>query len=192
MLQQFGDTFNQLLGLETEVLSIWQMACRAAIIYVAGLAMVRFGGDRRFSGRHAAMDVLLGVILGSTLSRAINGSAPFFATIVATVVLVSLHRLFAIAAFHFPAFDTFIKGQSRVLIQDGQLRYPILQRSHITPSDLQSTLRLNSQCTSPSQVSIARLERSGQISIVPQSQPPQVIDVAVEDGVKTIRIQLNS
>jgi uncharacterized membrane protein YcaP (DUF421 family) len=40
------------------------------VIYIAALVTVRLVGDRRFIGKYAALDVLLTVILGSTLSRA--------------------------------------------------------------------------------------------------------------------------
>ena len=79
---------NNALGLNVKELNLWQMGLRAAVIYIAGWIMVRVAGDRRFIGKHAAFDVILSIIFGSTLSRTINGSAPFFPTIGAGFVLV--------------------------------------------------------------------------------------------------------
>jgi len=188
---EVGDLLSWLLALDAQQPNIWQMGLRATIIYVAAVAMVRLVGDRRFIGKYAALDVLLGVILGSTLSRAINGSAPFFATLGAALVLVLIHWLFAALAFQYERFDTLIKGHSRVLVRDGQINRPALQKSHITHKDLEATLRSVGKLTELTQVKIARLERSGQISIIPQNQPPQVIEVAVEAGVQTVRIELS-
>ena len=86
-----GDVTNWALGLDARQLNIWQMGLRAAIIYLAALIMVRIAGDRRFIGKYAAFDVILSIIFGSTLSRAINGNSAFFATIFAGFVLVAMH-----------------------------------------------------------------------------------------------------
>ncbi len=45
-------------------------------MFAAALVMVR-SGDKRFFARKSAFDVILGFMLASVLSRAINGSAPF-------------------------------------------------------------------------------------------------------------------
>lgn len=191
MIQEIGEALNSALGLDAQQLTLWQMGLRAGIIYVAALVMVRVVGDRRFIAKHAGLDVLLTIILGSTLSRAINGSAPFFATLGSALVLVLLHWLFAAIAFYFDRFDTSIKGHSRILIQNGQINQKALKKSHISYRDLQSSLRLRAKLTDPSEVEMARLESSGEISVIPQKQPPKVIKFPVESGVKTVRIELN-
>lgn len=93
-----GEVSNWALGLDTQQLNSWQMGLRAAIIYLAALIMVRIAGDRRFIGKYAAFDVILSIIFGSTLSRAINGSSAFFPTIFAGFVLVAMHWLFGAIA----------------------------------------------------------------------------------------------
>ncbi|MGQ4646293.1 YetF domain-containing protein [Lyngbya aestuarii] len=191
MIEEVGDLLSWLLALDAQQPNLWQMGLRAAIIYVTAVAMVRLVGDRRFIGKYAALDVLLGVILGSTLSRAINGSAPFFATLGAALVLVLMHWLFAAVACQYDRFDTLIKGHSRVLVRDGQINDHALRKSHITYKDLEATLRSVGKLTELTQVKIARLERSGQISIIPQNPSPQVIEVVVEAGVQTVKIELS-
>lgn len=66
------------LNVDAQKLNIWQMGLRAVVIYITAFIMVRIAGDRRFIGKYAAIDVVLGIILGSTLSRAINGTSAFF------------------------------------------------------------------------------------------------------------------
>ncbi len=189
MLDGIGSGINYALGLDAKELNLWQMGLRAAIIYVSGWIMVRVAGDRRFLGKHAAFDVVLSIIFGSTLSRTINGSAPFFPTIGAGFVLVGMHWLFAGISFHFPAIEKLIKGSSRVLIRDGQLNYKTMQKSHLSQKDLESSLR-QAKLIDTSQVEIARLESSGDISVLPKEKQPHIIEVNVEEGVKTIRIEL--
>ncbi|MEM8717827.1 MAG: YetF domain-containing protein [Cyanobacteria bacterium P01_G01_bin.39] len=155
---------DQALGLNAEQLNIWQMGLRAAIIYVAALVMVRLAGDRRFIGKYAAFDVILSIIFGSTLSRAINGTSAFFASIFAGFVLVSMHWLFSAIAFHFNYLEHLIKGRSRVIIKDGQLCHKTMKTLHITREDLLFTLRLQCQLNTLEKVEQARFERNGDIS----------------------------
>lgn len=178
------------LGLDIKELNLWQMGLRAAVIYICGWIMVRVAGDRRFIGQHAAFDVVLSIIFGSTLSRTINGSAPFFPTIGAGFVLVGMHWLFAGLSYNFPGLERIIKGSSRILIRSGEINYKNMQKSHLSKKDLESSLRSQAKLTDSSQVEIARLESSGNISILPRENKPQIIDVDVEEGVKTIRIKL--
>ena len=155
---------NSALGLDAQQLNIWQMGLRAAVIYLAALIMVRIAGDRRFIGKYATFDVILSIIFGSTLSRAINGTSAFFETIFAGFVLVAMHWLFSAISFHFPQFESSIKGRSQVIIKDGRLCYKTMRACHITKEDLISTLRLQYQIDGLEQVERACLERNGDIS----------------------------
>ncbi len=171
MIEEMGEGIRWALGLELDPkdLSLWQMVLRAIIIYLAALAMVRIG-NKRFLGRLSAFDVILGIILGSVMSRAINGSAPFFPTIGAGFALVGLHWLFSQLAFRFQGFDTLVKGNARRLIQDGQIQWDNMQASSITQEDLVEELRLRGQVADLSQVQEAYLERQGGISVIPRDR----------------------
>src|SRR3981081_4386662 len=84
-------------GKATE-LTLLQISLRGFFIFVVGLAIVRIG-DRRSLAEKTAFDAIFIVLIGSMLSRAINGTAPFFTTIAASIVLMIVHRLFALGAF---------------------------------------------------------------------------------------------
>src|SRR5262249_49447883 len=73
-------------------LTTGQIALRAILVFLVWLVVVRLA-DRRLLGKYSAFDVVLAVMLGSVLSRAINGSAPFWGTLAAAAVLVALHWL---------------------------------------------------------------------------------------------------
>ena len=164
MLSWLGDLINSSLGLDAEKLNIWQMGLRAAVIYVAALIMVRLADERRFVGKYAAFDVILSIIFGSTLSRAINGTSAFFETIFAAFILVLVHWLFSTLAFRYTKFEKYIKGKQQLLIENGQLCRKTMQACHITKEDLVSTLRLKCQTGELTQVQRACLERNGDIS----------------------------
>lgn len=104
MLEDVWQGINWMLGLDEENLNVWQMAVRAVVVYVAAVAMVRLG-DKRFMGKNTAFDVILGIILGSVVSRAITGSAPFSPSIGAGFVLVGVHYLKSFAQASFTKAD---------------------------------------------------------------------------------------
>ncbi|MEH2067704.1 MAG: YetF domain-containing protein [Nostoc sp.] len=192
MSQQLWDDINWALGLgaEPKTLTFLQMALRAIIIYIAGLMMVRLAGDRRFSGRFTDFDVIMSITFGSLLSRAINGSAPFWGTIGVGFVLVGMNRLFALISDRSRSFRQAIAGNSLILIQDGEIQSNNLKKAHVSQSDLIASLRSNAHLSDPTQVKVARLERSGQISVIPRVCEPQVIEMTVEQGVQIVRVKL--
>jgi uncharacterized membrane protein YcaP (DUF421 family) len=65
-----------------------------------------------------------------------------------------------------------------------------MRSSHLSEQDLRSALRVQSQIEEPSGVKVARLERSGSISVIPVEGQPHVIEYPVEEGVKVIRIEI--
>ncbi len=165
MLEDAWQGIGWMLGLDEDSLNVWQMAVRAVVVYIAAVVMVRLG-EKRFMGKNTAFDVILGIILGSVVSRAITGSAPFFPSIGAGFVLVGVHWLFARIAFHFDRFGTLIKGENRILIKDGELQWKEMRNSNISENDLREMLRLKAGTDDPGQVKIARLERNGEMSVI--------------------------
>ncbi len=191
MIEMLRSSVEGAFGLGADSLTIWQVAVRGAVIYGAALVLMRVGGDRRFIGRHAAMDVLLGIILGSTLSRAINSAVPFVGTLLSAAVLVGLHALFSAIAVRFKALDPLLKGCAQTLIEDGEVNPRAMKANHISRNDLEESMRLKAKLTDPQQVKLALLECNGQISIIPKTSSPQIVEVNVEEGVQTVRIQIN-
>ena len=67
---------DRLLGLHVnaEKLEFSQMAFRALVVFCFAVFLARFA-DRRVLGHNAGFDIMLLVVLGSVLSRGINGQA---------------------------------------------------------------------------------------------------------------------
>ena len=165
------------------------MGARALIVYGAALLLVRLG-DTRFLGKSTAFDVILGIILGSVLSRAINGDAPLLPTVVASAVLVGLHWTFAHLAVRSARLGTLVKGHAHLLVRDGVAERAAMARSAITEADLAEGLRSHGRAPALAGVAAAHLERSGAISVIPARRAPVVLEVAVADGVQTVHIRL--
>jgi uncharacterized membrane protein YcaP (DUF421 family) len=166
-----------------------QIALRTALTYVFGLAAVRLA-DRRVLGKNTAFDVVVGVVLGSVLSRAINGNAPVFPTMVGVAVLLLLHWLLAFVSSRFHALSVLLKGNARPLVRDGQVLWEEMRRNHISIGDLLEMLRLRGRLSDPKEVGMACLERNGEISAIPRLHEPRVVELGVQEGVQKIRIEL--
>ena len=154
------------IGLGSESLTWWQMAIRAVVVFFVALIIVRIGNHRIF-GKQAAFDIVLGIIYGSVLSRAITGNSPFFPTLVAAVVLVLLHKsLASMAYFSDFGFGDFIKGKPVLLIKEGELLQEALKKNSVTHNDLKEALRSSGTEDDLSKIKTAYLERSGKISVI--------------------------
>jgi uncharacterized membrane protein YcaP (DUF421 family) len=165
-LQNF---FLMLLGPDGKAseLTLLHISLRAFFIFVVGLALVRIG-DRRSLSEKTAFDAIFIVLIGSMLSRAINGTAPFFTTIAAGIVLMVIHRACAFGACKSHAFGKLLKGKPVTLIRNGKIDHAEMRRSLVSEHDLEEDLRLEAKTEDVSTIAFARLERSGDISFIKQ------------------------
>ena len=191
MLQELGDLLGTLLGLGQDVSNVgsFQMALRTILVYVFTLAIVRLG-SKRFLAEATAFDVIVGIMLGSIISRAINGSAPFFPTLAAGFVLVVIHWLLGMLSFYLDWFGPLVKGNPVLLIKDGNIQREGMRKAGLSSHDLKQSLRLQAKMNDPSEVKQACMERNGSISVIPYQKDPRILEVDVQDGVKTVRIVL--
>ena len=153
------------LDLEPKDLTFLQISLRGIIVFLATLIMIRLGHKRSLA-RKTAFDAVLIVILASVLSRAINGSAAFFATLGGSVVIVLVHRMLAFIAYHSHWFGCLIKGSPEVIVENGEMVLETMRINHISKHDLDEDLRLDAKLDDIAKVKVARVERSGDISFI--------------------------
>src|SRR4029077_10584586 len=132
------------LGVRPDELTFVQISLRGVVVFIATLIMVRLGHKRSLA-RKTAFDAVLLVILASVLSRAINGSAAFFATLGGGVILVLLHRLLALLAYHFHWFGVLIKGRPEVIVDNGNYVWSTMGRNQVSTHDIEEDMRLDLQ-----------------------------------------------
>ena len=166
-MEQAWDLVEQSLGLglEGKHLTAMQMVLRAAVVFVASIVMLKIG-DKRFMGKNTALDVFLGIVFGSTVSRAITGNAPFGPTLAAGLALVLLHWLFAAIAFRSQGFGRLVKGRNSLLVLDGEIQWNMMRKTHVTTHDLEEALRREGKEPDVSRIKEANLERNGDISLI--------------------------
>jgi uncharacterized membrane protein YcaP (DUF421 family) len=167
-LQNF---FLPLLGPDGKAneLTLLHISVRALFIFIIGLALVRIG-DRRSLSEKTAFDAIFIVLIGSMLSRAINGTAPFFTTVAAGVVLMVIHRACAFGACKSHAFGKLLKGAPVTLVHNGTIDRAQMRRCLVSEHDLEGDLRLDARTEDVSTIAFARLERSGDISFLKKEQ----------------------
>ena len=166
-MNAFWNSFEAVLGLgvEPKDLTFIQISLRGIIVFLDTLTTMRLGHKRSLS-RKTPFDAVLLVILAAVLSRAINGSAAFFATLGGGVVLVVLHRLFAHLAYYSHGFGILVKGRPDTIVHDGECDFRMMRRNHISMHDLEEDMRLGAHIDDLSRVRLARVERSGDISFI--------------------------
>ena len=152
------------VGLGGEDITWLQMSVRAVLVFLAGVALVRLAGKRAF-GNWSALDIILSIILGSSLSRALTGNAPFVQTLVAMTVLVLLYRLVASGTARFHGLGRLVKGEAAKLISEGEVDRAALRRHRLGDHDLEEALR-SPGVNDPSEVRAAYIERGGDISVL--------------------------
>jgi uncharacterized membrane protein YcaP (DUF421 family) len=146
-------------------LTSWQMGARAAVVFFMTLLLIRISGRRSF-GQRSPFDAATTVLLGAVLSRGVVGASPFWPTIVASAVLVVLHRAIGWLSVRSDRFDTWANGRERLIVVDGQKLDHALSQSLISERDLAEAVRKHLGKTDLSQVKAAILERDGEISVL--------------------------
>ena len=166
-----------------------QMAIRALVVYGATLLIIRLGARRLF-GKFTAFDIILTVVLGSILSRAINGGASLTATLGAGVTLIALHWLLAFGTFHSRLLGRIFKGSPQRLVDNGEPDWDKMRRHHITQNDLEEALRKHIFQESTEGVEAVVLERDGSLGFLKDGGKARVVEVEVSEGVQRVRIEI--
>ena len=151
-------------GKATE-LTLLHISIRGLLIFILGIVMVRIG-DRRSLSQKTAFDAVFIVLIGSMLSRAINGTAPFYTTIAAGFVLMITHRLCAFGACKSHWFGQLLKGKPITVVRNGAVDWEELKGALVSKHDFEEDLRLDGKTDDVSTIQLARLERSGDISFI--------------------------
>lgn len=158
------DVIEGLIGPTGGEISALQMSLRAILIFVIGVTMVRLAATRAF-GKWGAFDIIVAVMVGSSLASAMTGGVPFVPTLTATAVLVLLHELVSRGSARWTWLGRLTKGPSVPLVVDGVADEHTMRKVGIGPGDLRMAARTAGH-TDLATVRSARLERNGDITII--------------------------
>lgn len=156
---------NEILGLNSDKLTFYQMMARAAFVFFIALLFVCIAGIRTL-GKHTVFDQLTILMLGAILGRAIVSEQPFFSSLAAAGVLMLLHRLIAWITFKSHGLGNFLKGKTYLLMKEGEKQNKNLNKLHITQDDIEEAMRLRTNKMDIQKVKEVYMERSGDISVI--------------------------
>ena len=153
---------------EGKELNTLQMADRAFVMFFITLFFIRIAGMRAF-GQKSAFDLILVIMLGAILSRAVTGASAFIPTIAAGAVLAVVHRLLGLASVYSEFIGSIVKGNKIILFKNNKMIKKNMITCSVSFKDLQEEVRLILNETNMDNVEEIYMERSGKISVVKKS-----------------------
>ncbi len=106
------------------------------------------------------------IVLGSVIARGITGASSFGSAAAASAVLVVLHRLIAWVSSKNEGLESWIKGEKKLIFQNGVFFKKNMARCGISKEDIVQSLRLVSQTDDMQNVVAAWMETNGEISFI--------------------------
>ncbi|MES2703205.1 MAG: YetF domain-containing protein [Bacteroidota bacterium] len=150
---------------EGEDLNTLNMCCRAVVVFILALLMIRISGRRSF-GIGTAVDNIIVVLFGAVLSRAVTGTSPFIPTVAASLVIVILHRLMAWRIVHSARLGKLVEGNKILLFENGKMITDNMKRGLVCEEDIMQAIRETTGSEQIDGISKIYIERNGEISVV--------------------------
>lgn len=144
-------------------ITVLQECARAALIFFYGLVMLRLSGRRTFA-QMSAVDLVISIVVGSNLSRAMTGGAPLLGTLAAVALLVALHLMLAYAVARHSGFARLVEGTPILLAHNGVVDERARLRCKISQADLAEALRMHGVD------GLAELERTRKLVLEPSGK----------------------
>lgn len=161
------DFFDFLFGfyVDSKTITDVQLLTRAILVFFATLALLKLSGPRTFGGS-TAFDLVVKIMLGSLLSRAIVAASSFGGTLLAALAFVLLHRGLAWASYRYRWVDELVKGKVFLLAEHGQANHSQLKKLNLNELDMLEGLHENGNVAGLDKTAAVYLERDGSISVV--------------------------
>jgi uncharacterized membrane protein YcaP (DUF421 family) len=153
-------------GIQNHI-NVAQEGARAELIFAYGLLLLRLSGPRMF-GHWSALDIVITIMVGSALARAMTGSAPLVGTMVAAAVMAFLHVALAHCVARNRTIAHWIEGEPVTLVDHGRIDQRARKKNMISEADLREALRqegIDGEAHIEN-VKTMTLEPSGHLSVV--------------------------
>lgn len=158
------NTLYFLWGAKDDVNTL-QMCIRAFVTFFIALIFLRIGGVRIFS-RKSSFDMVITIIFGAVLSRVIVGASLFLPTVLATLIMVLIHRVLAWVCFKNKKIAKLLKGEPVKLYYNEKLLKNNLRKATISEDDIMESLRLETERNDYDNIDTIFLETNGRISFI--------------------------
>jgi uncharacterized membrane protein YcaP (DUF421 family) len=159
--------FTTLFG-SGEHLNPLQMGIRGFVMFFIALLLIRIGGMRIF-GKKSAFDYIIIIMLGAVLARGVVGASPFISTVVASAVMILIHKVLAMLSMRYIWVGKIVKGIHRPLYENGRMDSRNMKLEAISEDDLLEAVRLQINKNSLANVAKIVIEKSGELSVIEKS-----------------------
>ena len=156
--------FSDFLGDASTDLTALQLAFRAVVVFCFAIGLFRLL-PRKSLANTSVIDVVLTVLIGSSLSRTLTGSAPMWPVMVGCLTLGALWVAMGWLALQNDLISRIVKGRPLEVIRDGKIDEAALRRAQMGRRDLEQKLR-GQGYAQVQDVPRAYIERNGSVSVV--------------------------
>src|ERR1700712_3808472 len=118
----------------------YQMGCRAIVVFIVALLLIRLSGRRSF-GQKTPLDTIVAITMGATLSRAIVGASEFFSIVCACVTIALVHRMFGWVVVHNKYIGRLLEGEKIVLYENGGFHGDNMAKALVCEEDVKRGIR---------------------------------------------------
>ena len=150
---------------------VLDVVARSAVVYLALLALLRFGGKRHV-GQLSIADLVLVLLIANGVQNAMVGeNTTLLGGILAALTLVVIDRLIDGFSQRSDRVRVALEGEPRILIRDGVMLPKALKDEGVSEGDLMSAVRQHG-IANVEDIDMAVLETNGSISVIPKGAGP--------------------
>jgi uncharacterized membrane protein YcaP (DUF421 family) len=146
-------------------LTVLQMVLRGLVVFVIAFLLIRVSGRRSF-GIRTPLDMIINILLGSVLSRAVVGASPFFAVVITCVAIVLIHRLMELLLANHQKSSELLEGKKIELYTGGKFIRENMKKALVCEEDILQGLRKTALTEDLSKIEKVYMERNGEISVI--------------------------
>jgi uncharacterized membrane protein YcaP (DUF421 family) len=145
------------------------IALRATVIFIALYLLMRLMGKRELA-QLTPFELIVLVVIGDLIQQGVTqNDFSLTGAIIAVSTIAFLAVAMSWATYLWPAAERLLEGEPRVIVRDGEILSPNLRRSRLTPSEIESEMRL-AGIGSMGDVAWAILEPRGKISFIQRTE----------------------
>jgi uncharacterized membrane protein YcaP (DUF421 family) len=138
---------------------------RATVIFVALYLLVRLMGKRELA-QLTPFELIVLVVIGDLIQQGVtHNDFSLTASVTAVATIAFLALVMSWASYLWPRAERLLEGEPRVIVRDGEIIHANLRRNRLTPSEIESEIRL-AGISRMSDVAWAILEPRGKISVI--------------------------
>ncbi|HET9834744.1 MAG TPA: YetF domain-containing protein [Rhodanobacteraceae bacterium] len=141
----------------------WELVCRAVIVYVALLILLRLSGKRTV-GELSIFDLIVVIVLGSAVRTSLLGNdKSVLGGLLVVAVLLLLDFASAFLTARYKRVEQLLDGKPVLIARDGVVFHDVLKRCNVPSGTFDGVLRKHS--LTAAQIDRAILEANGTITV---------------------------